>query len=54
MHIHDNMLTCTIAGEIDTLIKAAAQYRVVNMISHEPSMEEIFLAYYNQEDNDAA
>ena len=54
IQIQDNMLTCTVAGEIDTLIKTAAQYHVVNLISHEPSMEEIFLAYYNQEDDSAA
>ena len=54
VQIQDNMLTCTVAGEIDTLIKTAAQYHVVNLISHEPSMEEIFLAYYNQEDDSAA
>ena len=54
VQIQDNMLTCTVAGEIDTLIKTAAQYHVVNLISHEPSMEEIFLAYYIQEDDNAA
>ena len=54
VQVQDNTLTCTVAGEIDTLIKTAAQYHVVNMISHEPSMEEIFLAYYNREDDSAA
>ncbi len=54
VQVQDNILTCTVAGEIDTLIKTAAQYHVVNLISHEPSMEEIFLAYYNQEDDRAA
>ena len=54
VQVHDSILTCTIAGELDALIKAAAQYHIVNMISHEPSMEEIFLAYYNREGNGAA
>ena len=54
VQVQDNILTCTIAGEIDTLIKIATQYHIVNLISHEPSMEEIFLAYYNQEDDSAA
>jgi len=53
VQVHENILTCTIAGEIDTLVKTAARYHVLNLISHEPSMEEIFLAYYNQEDNSA-
>ena len=54
VQVQDNTLTCTVGGEIDTLIKTAAQYHVVNIISHEPSMEEIFLAYYNREDDRAA
>jgi ABC-2 type transport system ATP-binding protein len=54
VQVNDSVLTCTIAGEIDTLIKTAAQYHIVNVISHEPSMEEIFLAYYTREDNRAA
>ena len=54
VQVHDNVLTCTVAGELDALVKAAAQHQVVNVISHEPSMEEIFLAYYNQEDDSAA
>jgi ABC-2 type transport system ATP-binding protein len=49
VEVRDNMLICTIAGDIDALIKAAAQHHVLNVVSHEPSMEEIFLAYYNQE-----
>ena len=54
VQVQDNTLTCTVGGEIDTLIKTASQYHVVNIISHEPSMEEIFLAYYNREDDHAA
>jgi ABC-2 type transport system ATP-binding protein len=54
VQVEDNVLTCTIAGDIDTLIKAAAQHHVINVISHEPSLEEIFLAYYNREDENAA
>ena len=54
VQVHDNMLTCTVVGELDALVKAAAQHQVVNVISHEPSMEEIFLAYYNQEGDSAA
>ncbi|UCB42607.1 MAG: ABC transporter ATP-binding protein [Dehalococcoidales bacterium] len=54
VQVHDNVLTCTVAGELDALVKVTAQHQVVNVISHEPSMEEIFLAYYNQENNGAA
>jgi ABC-2 type transport system ATP-binding protein len=54
VQVHDSVLTCTVTGEIDILIKTATQYHIVNVISHEPSMEEIFLAYYTREDNRAA
>jgi len=49
--VHDSVLTCTVVGELDALVKAASQTRVVNIISHEPSLEEIFLDYYNEEES---
>ena len=33
-------------GSADAVIKAAAQYPVVSLTSHEPSLEDIFLRYY--------
>ena len=33
-------------GPADAVIKAAARYPVVSLTSHEPSLEEIFLRYY--------
>lgn len=44
--VEDNILRCTVAGSLDAVIKAAAKFEVVNVISHEPDLEEIFLAYY--------
>ncbi|HLY29607.1 MAG TPA: ABC transporter ATP-binding protein [Ktedonobacterales bacterium] len=35
-----------IQGGEDAIIKAAAQYSVVSLTSHEPSLEDIFLRYY--------
>lgn len=46
--VHDSILRCTVIGSLDALIKAAAQYEVVNIISHEPSLEEVFLTYYGE------
>ncbi|MER3443804.1 MAG: hypothetical protein C4342_02260 [Armatimonadota bacterium] len=40
-------LEATVQGSLDPLIKAAAQHRVRDFISQEPSLEEIFLAYYD-------
>ncbi len=33
-------------GSADAVIKAAAQYQVVSLTSYEPSLEDIFLRYY--------
>jgi ABC-2 type transport system ATP-binding protein len=35
-----------VSGGLDEVIKAAAHYPVVSLASHEPSLEEIFLRYY--------
>jgi ABC-2 type transport system ATP-binding protein len=42
-------LRCTIDGRPDALVKAAAKFTVVHMVSAEPDLEEIFLAYYSDE-----
>jgi ABC-2 type transport system ATP-binding protein len=34
------------SGGLDAIIKTAAQHSVVTMTSHEPSLEDIFLRYY--------
>jgi ABC-2 type transport system ATP-binding protein len=39
-------LRLTVSGGQDAIVKAAGQYSVVTMTSHEPSLEEIFLRYY--------
>jgi ABC-2 type transport system ATP-binding protein len=52
--VEDAVVRCAVTGTVDAVIKAAAQYEVVNVISHEPDLEEIFLAYYNGGEDDAA
>jgi len=47
--MQDGVLRCTVVGELDGLIKTAAEYHIINIISHEPSLEEIFLAYYSKD-----
>ncbi len=39
-------LRLTVSGGLDGVIKAAAQYPVITLTSHEPSLEDIFLRYY--------
>ena len=41
-----NTLRLTMQGPADAVIKAAARYPVISLTSHEPSLEDIFLRYY--------
>lgn len=49
----DGGLTLRIAatGELDGVVKAAARYSVVTFATHEPSLEEIFLRYYEESEH---
>ncbi len=40
------VLKCTVDGRLDPLIKAAARYDVVDLLSAEPDLEETFLSFY--------
>lgn len=39
-------LRLTVSGGLDGIIKAAAQHSIVTLTSQEPSLEEVFLRYY--------
>jgi len=52
--IENSILRCTAVGSLDAVIKAAARFEVVNVVSHEPSLEEIFLTFYGGGENNAA
>ena len=53
--VSDGSLRCDVVGSVGPLIKAAAQYDLVDIAVHEPTLEEIFLAYYGGgEQEDAA
>ena len=52
--VRDGVLACTVSGSLDAVIKHAAAYRVENVISQEPSLEEIFLAFYGSGEHHAA
>ena len=49
--VQDTLLTCNVVGSLDALVKAASQFEVMNIISHEPSLEDIFMTYYNEGKN---
>ena len=42
-------LHLSMQGTADAVIKAAARYPVVSLTSHEPSLEDIFLRYYESD-----
>lgn len=48
------VLRCTLSGSIDPVIKAAALFEVVDLISEQPDLEEIFMALYSQEEASVA
>ena len=42
----------TMAGPIDALVKAIARFKVLDLESREPSLEEIFLTFYGASEDD--
>ena len=40
----------TVVGEMDGALKALARHRVIDLVSHEPSLEDLFLAFYGGAD----
>ncbi|MEK7682965.1 MAG: ABC transporter ATP-binding protein [Chloroflexota bacterium] len=53
VQVTDRRLIFTVQGSLDSIFKAAAQHTVHNVISHEPSLEEVFLSFYAGEVQDA-
>ncbi len=48
----NNVIRFTVVGSIDAVLKRASQFEVVNIISHEPSLEDIFMSFYKGEKKD--
>ena len=48
--VEDQALRCTVIGKPDALIKAVARYEVTKLISHDASLEDVFLPYYGEGD----
>jgi ABC-2 type transport system ATP-binding protein len=47
---HGAVVDLAITGSVDPLVKALAGYEVVNIVSHEPDLEQIVLSYYGDPD----
>ncbi|HSI94316.1 MAG TPA: ABC transporter ATP-binding protein [Jiangellaceae bacterium] len=50
--MNGELLRCVVEGSADALVKAAAQFPVVSLLSHEPDLEEIFLTYYQSKEGE--
>jgi ABC-2 type transport system ATP-binding protein len=48
VHIEDNLLSCTVRGDPDALIKLASQYRITDFICQQPALEEVVSRYYGE------
>ncbi|GAA2900872.1 ABC transporter ATP-binding protein [Streptosporangium fragile] len=53
LRVEGAAVRCVIDGRPDALVKAAARFTVVHMVSAEPDLEEIFLTYYSEEEEEA-
>jgi ABC-2 type transport system ATP-binding protein len=42
------VLRLRVSGSVDPVIKTAARYEVVDLQSHEPSLEDVFLTFYGK------
>jgi ABC-2 type transport system ATP-binding protein len=57
LRVDGTMLRCRLAGGADALVKAAARHTVLDLLSEEPDLEELFFDYYRhdgEEDSHAA
>jgi ABC-2 type transport system ATP-binding protein len=44
--VEDHRVNCVVRGSFEPLMKALAASEVVNLTSHEPNLEQVFLQYY--------
>ena len=51
--VDNGVLRCTVSGTPDALVKAAARYEVIRLISDEPTLEDVFLSFYSEAETDA-
>lgn len=49
--LDSNQITCSVHGSFEPLLNAIAGHGVLNLVSREPTLEEIFLRHYRDEDS---
>ncbi len=53
LSVDGRTVTVSIAGNPDALIKAAARHEIVRLVTHETSLDDIFLTFYSDEEEGA-
>lgn len=43
---HGEVVRVSVEGPVDAILKAAARFEVVDLVSQEPTLEDVFLAFY--------
>jgi ABC-2 type transport system ATP-binding protein len=49
LRVDGAVLRCRLAGRADALVKAAGRHTVVDLLSEEPDLEELFFDYYRHD-----
>ena len=49
VRVQGNRLECTVHGSFEPLLAAVHGSQVLNLVSHEPSLEDVFLTYYQEQ-----
>jgi ABC-2 type transport system ATP-binding protein len=52
--VEANVLRCKLVGSADALVKALGSHTVIDLVSEEPQLEELFFHYYTEEGDHAA
>jgi ABC-2 type transport system ATP-binding protein len=51
--VHGQRVTCNVRGSFDPLLEAIRETNVTDLVSTEPSLEEVFLSYYSEKTPEA-
>jgi len=52
--VQDHHLTCNVHGSFTLVLEALGRGQVLNLVTHEPSLEEVFLSHFQDEPEGAA
>jgi len=50
VEVSDGRVRCQVTGSLDAVVKTAARYRVQDIVTEEPKLEDVFLGYYSDDD----